>query len=59
MTLLLLFIVIILEAYHSKGLHPGLSSNQVLSFEIKVSREIPQHLRMPLKNVTDEKCILC
>lgn len=59
MTLLLRFIVIILEAYHSKGLHPGLNSNQVLNFEIKVSCEIPQHLRKPLKNVTDEKCILC
>lgn len=59
MTLLLHFIVIILEAYYSKGLHPGLSSNQILSFEIEVSCEIPKHLKMPMKNLTDEKCILC
>lgn len=46
MTLLLHFVVIILEAYHSKGLHPGLNSNQVLSFEIEVCSEILNHLKI-------------
>lgn len=54
MTLRLHFIVMILEAYRSKGLHPGRSSNQVLSFEIEVSCEIPKHLKMPLKNLTEK-----
>lgn len=46
MALLLHFVVIILEAYHSKGLHPGLNSNQVLSFEIEVCCEFPNHLKL-------------